>query len=535
MVVALHFTACMDLDVTNINEPDSERALATPGDVASLIADSYHTWFQATHGLENSFNNATPGFFLSNQTFQHSAPWANAGMEFYARIPRNAIPMEPTHQNYGNAAFAWRKCYQAISALANGLEALEAPGVAKGFSDSELIRYKAYGKFVQGLAHGTIALLYDQGFILDESTDLSAPQVPVDYGTLMDQAFAYFDEAIALASSTSFGIPYDWMQAEMDSQGLVRFAYSMKARFRAQAARTPAERNAANWDLVIADVDRGILSTHTIEMDWDADWYSWFLDYSTWYLWGQLPYWVYGMADQSGAVAEWYALPLEEKRHLLPDGRPVLIVTPDLRFPQGSTVEEQRTSEGRFFRIVGANEESGGLSAWKVPERGVWRWSWYKAGYGRGFDYYELVQYSQPTMTFEEMRLLKAEGLYRKGDLAGAAAIINETRVVSGLNPTDASGTNTSCVPKLPDGSCGDLWEILKWEKRMETVLTGIAGVGWFFDGRGWGDLWKDTPLQLPIPCLELEVLGMKPCYTFGGPGGDMGSPGSTYHYPFEG
>jgi hypothetical protein len=141
----------------------------------------------------------------------------------------------------------------------------------------------------------------------------------------------------------------------------------------------------------------------------------------------------------------------------------------------------------------------------------------------------------QPEVYLAEMRLLKAEGLYRKGDLAGAASIVNETRTAAGLSPTDASGTNLECVPRLPDGSCGDLWEMLKWEKRMETVWTGLAGGNWFFDGRGWGDLWKDTPLQLPVPCLELELMQMTPCNSFGGPGGAVGSPGSTYNFPFEG
>jgi len=76
---------------------------------------------------------------------------------------------------------------------------------------------------------------------------------------------------------------------------------------------------------------------------------------------------------------------------------------------------------------------------------------------------------------------------------------------------------------------------MLKWEKRMETVWTGINMVGWFWDGRGWGDLWKDTPLQHPVPCQEMEVLQMLPCASYGGPGGEMGSPGSTYAFPFEG
>ena len=114
------------------------------------------------------------------------------------------------------------------------------------------------------------------------------------------------------------------------------------------------------------------------------------------------------------------------------------------------------------------------------------------------------------------------------------AAIVNETRTLYGLSATDAGGTNESCVPKLPDGSCGDLWEMLKWEKRHETQWTGVAGGNWWFDGRGWGDLWIDTPLQLPIPCQELHLMHLLPCNGYGGPGGPMGSAGSSYNFPFE-
>lgn len=531
----------MDLEVTNINQPDSERALSNTGDVIALLSASYHSWFEATHQGE-TWVYATPGFSLSNQSFQHASPWANAGMEYFGRIPRQATPQETSHFRYTLIAYPWDRCYRSISALANGLRAIEDPEVAADIPPNEFIRLRAYGKFVQGLTHGTVALLYARGFILDETTDLTQPQHPVDYHALMDQALAYLDQSITLAGQDDFSIPYDWMQADLNSQGLIRLAHSYKARFRAQVARTPEERAAVEWVEVIADVDAGIQETHTIEMDWDTGWYSLLLDYGTYHMWSQLPYFIYGMADQAGAVAEWYALsPTEDpeagvpgKSHMLPDGRPVLIVTPDLRFPQGSTIEEQRAQEGRFFRIAEEFEEGGAYSSWKKPERGTWRWSWYKAGSGRGFDYYPLSQQFQPETTLAEMRLLKAEGLFWLGDKAGAATILNETRVAAGLNPTDAAGANSSCVPKLPNGSCGDLWEMLKWEKRMETVWTGIAASSWFFDGRGWGDLWKDTPLQFPIPCGELEVLEMTPCPAFGGPGGQMGSPGSTYNFPFE-
>ncbi len=389
---------------------------------------------------------------------------------------------------------------------------------------------QAFARFVLGLSHASLAAFYDQGFKVDETTDMARPQEPLDYRALMEEAFGYLDEAITIAGSADFTLPFEWMQAEVTSQDLVRIARSYKARFRAQVARTPTERAEVNWNAVIADAEAGIQSDFNIFMDWNAGWYNGFLDYATDTGWNSLSYFMYGMADQSGNIQEWLDMYHWEKSHHFPDGRPVLIITPDTRFPQGTTVEEQRAASGRYFRIMNAEEEG---NTWKRPDRGPWRWSWYKAG-PRGQDYYVEKVFSQPEITLAEIRLLKAEGLYRNGDLAGAAAIINETRTAAGLAPTDGSGTNPDCVPKLPDGSCGDLWEMLKWEKRMEVVWTGLAGANWWFDGRGWGDLWKDSPLQYPIPCQEMHALQL-PCNTYGGPGGKMGSAGSTYRYPGEG
>ena len=54
------------------------------------------------------------------------------------------------------------------------------------------------------------------------------------------------------------------------------------------------------------------------------------------------------------------------------------------------------------------------------------------------------------------------------------------------------------------------------------------------FDGRGWGDLWRDSPLHFPLPCGEAETLQLPPCRAMGGPGGEMGSEGSIYRFPGE-
>ena len=66
--------ACADLEVVNLNDPDAERSLATAGDVESLISGAYNTWFRGVYDYSG------PGMFLSAASFQHTAPWANAGM-----------------------------------------------------------------------------------------------------------------------------------------------------------------------------------------------------------------------------------------------------------------------------------------------------------------------------------------------------------------------------------------------------------------------------------------------------------------------
>jgi len=517
-------SACADLDVPNLNEPDRERVIASFDDAEALVSGSFNQWF---HSI---FDYGGPGLFLSQASFQHSSPWACA-TEIYSRIPRMAFVNDPSDTYYGYVSRVWERAYRAITAATDGLGALEDPEVAAQADAVALARARAFGKFTLGMSYATIALLYDQGYRVDPSVDaLGAPE-PMNYQALMETALGFFDEAIEIARASEFSLPYEWMQGEVVSQDLVRLAHSYKARFRAQVARTPEERNAVDWSAVLGDVDAGFQGDHLMEMDWSNGWYNGILDYSTWPSWQNLNYFIYGMADQSGRYQEWLQVPFYQKTHLLPDGRPVLIGTPDLRFPQGETVESQRGNTGRFFRLASETEEG---DTWKRPDRGSWRWSWYKAG-PLSADYGSQGQFVQPLFRRAEMRLLRAEALFRLGDRGGAAAILNETRIAAGLSPTDAFGSNESCVPRLPDRSCGDLWEMLKWEKRMETVWTGVAGANWWFDARGWGDLWKDTPLQIPVPCSDLRTLGAQECHTFGGPGGYMGSPGSTYGFPGEG
>ncbi len=529
LCLALGAAACADLEVTNPNDADAARAIRTASDVESLVSGSYNTWYNGAYSYGG------PGMFLSNASFQHTAPWANAAMEFYGRLPREAIVNDAADTNYGNFTSPWYASYRAISAASDGMRALAKPEIGGQLPAADVQRDKAFGYFTLGMAHATIALLYDQGFVVDETVDISTPQEAKTYKQVMDAAMGYFDKAISLAGSGSFSIPTTWIptDAEVTNAELVKVAHSMKARYLAAVARTPAERAAVQWTKVIQEANAGVTANWVMDANPDNGWYFEALDYGTSPGWSEATYFVYGMADQSGNYQLWLSKPLGDKAAII-GGKDILIVTPDNRFPQGATVADQTVNEGRYLVIpTNATYHTTPAGVWKRPDRGTWRWSYY---YNKRFYQYNgWNDFHVPEINIAEMDMLKAEGMYRAGDKAGAATLVNKWRVAAGLNATDANGTNTSCVPKLPNGNCGDLLEMLKWEKRLEGMWQGLLQAPWYFDSRGWGDLYKGTPLQFPAPCKELQVLQMLPCYTFGGGSYPSAAPASNYKWPFEG
>ncbi len=528
LCLALGAAACADLSVTNPNQPDASRAIKSAGDVESLISGAYNTWFNGVY----SYNG--PGMFLSNQSFQHTAPWANSGMEFYGRLPRQNVVNDAADQFYINFTTPWYQCYSAISGVANGLSAMAKPNVATSIGNN-INRDKAFGYFVLGMAHASIALLYDKGFVVDETTDLTQTQTAKDYKAVMTAALAFYDKALALTNGASFTIPKGWMPTDADvpAADFAKIIHSMKARYMVEVARTPTDRAAVNWPGVISEVNAGITSSFIENMDANNGWYYEANDYATSPGWSEATMFVWGMADQSGNYQFWLNTPLANRQAII-GGRNILIVTPDQRFPQGSTVADQTANKGKYL-VIPTDADYGTTPAgvWARPDRGTWRWSYYY--YIRRNAYNQFSDFHMEEIPISEMNMLKAEGLFRQGDKAGAAALVNISRVgIGGLSATDANGTNTSCVPKLPDGTCGNLWEMIKWEKRVEGAFQGLVIAPWFFDGRGWGDLYKGTPLQFPAPCKELQVLQLLPCYTFGGSTYPSAAPVSSYNYPGE-
>jgi len=519
-------SACMNLDVQNPNDADAERALATASDVEALIGGSWGTWWNSVSA------NTGPGPILMTTALQHSATAANFGMVEFSSWPRKPAHYRPADVYYGETvANAWIWHHRAISAVVDGFTAINSGNVE--LDPSDLARAKAYGYYVLGLAHGSSALMFDQSYIYDET--IAREDVSLHpYPEVLQAALGYFDKAIAEAQGANFTLPQPWMSVEVSAADLVKLAYSMKARYRAAVARTPAERAAVDWAAVAADAAKGVTEDWKVDVATGSGFSSGTLvNIHRYGPWGQLSYQVLGMADQSGQYQKWISIPDPWDRHpnLAPNqiDDPFLIMTPDQRFPQGATVAEQQVNDGMLFEVATA---SGGYGAqWARPDRGTFRWSYYRYVANDMW----LLPAAQRTdgyveVSADEMRLLRAEAALRMGNAAEAANLINVTRTAAGLNATDAAGTNSSCVPKLPNGQCGDLMEMLKWEVRLQTMYKGLHMAPWYFHGRGWGDLPEGTFVQLPVPGREADLLGIAQ-YTFGGPGNEGGAPVGNYGY----
>ena len=516
LVVVIAAGACT-LDVTNLNNPDRDRVLRTPADVEALIGQLYQ-----------NFNNATIGGTTAtgqpnNDVLQPQL--LTSGMESYSGNanfqmgPRGGIPRGVPHipNGRGNAGEAGNlRDFQRLSvtarSAADGLRRLAAPGFSFG-SAAQDARGKAFAQFALGLSLGHLGMIYDSAAIVGPTDDAEViPPLRGDSAVLatalgwLDSAEATVTDNVAIFGS----LPDTWIKGNTpDAAGFIRIIRSYRAQIRAAGARTPTERAALDWNAIIADATNGIKEDLVIAMNPGVGWdVSWVVQHYLFQSWHQMWQFMVGFADVSGGFDAWLAQPVADRG-------PFLVVTPDRRFPQGATRSEQQAnspavpSGSLYFRNRPGAQDIAGISL--------------------AFSYYDFYRFQSffnaqrvgnyPVMTRAEMRLLAAEGYIRTGQIALAGPLIDSSRVSKGGLP--ALGTSitdlttpvpggASCVPRVPQpplftsAACGNIFEALKWEKRMETAFIGYGS--WYFDSRGWGDLPQGTALHWPVPWQEMDA-----------------------------
>jgi hypothetical protein len=509
--------AACDLEVKNPNQPETQRVLSNPNDLESFMSKYYIRWHQ---GLYNTTTNIWG--MLVVQSFENYSSLANNCMNQRAAIPRG-----PNDNSIGNVCSAeqsavYNRDEEVVRVASSVLANLETGSLGDPARDN---RARSFAEFLRGLSLGYNALFYDSSAVVTTKTAAEDPGKLVGYQEVMDSALAALkrSEDYAAAGSAAFPLPGGWIPSTttFTAAEFQKLAHSYAARFRAGMARTPAERAAVDWTAVIADVQAGITADHdNITNQTTGPFNTWLNQFYAYGTWHQMTPFVIGMGDVSGAYASWIATPL--------DSRPAnfTMVTPDLRFPQGTSRAEQQADfqitscqgaaqvcKRYFVNRPSGGDPSGGASWGQSNYDHVRFVSWQKAGDAGTARNGKLV-----FMTKAEMDMLEAEGHIRKGEFSSAAALINKTRTKNGLPAITAFDNTTAvpgganCVPKVPVGpnyttiACGNMMEAMKWEKRMETAYTHFGA--WFQDSRGWGDLPAGTGLDFAVPYQDLQVRG---------------------------
>ena len=369
---------------------------------------------------------------------------------------------------------------------------------------------KLFAKFLIAISQLKLALATDQAYITDTITPgLNQTNVTlVPWEQVLSNAK---DQMRVIIREAQAGPNFTWPALFINGRPitrdeLVRIMYSFLVRADVYSPRTPAQRNAVNWAAVLARLDSGI----TRDFGWQADQAvantgSTYINNSFAQNTVRIHNRLLGPADTSGRYQAWVATPVANRTAFI-------ITTPDRRIHGAASNAAAGTRFTRVTSTMGSASNGAYLTSWYRSTR------YLNTAADSGFRAFIQI------ISMDEMKFVRAEALFRVGRFTEAAALINPTRVAAGLRPVDANGppAGRDCVPRKDNGDCGDLFDAIQYEKRIELYPTEGGDITWW-DARGWGKLQPGTPFHVPVSGRELISLGL-PYYTFGG----VGSPGTA-------
>ncbi|HEY7406639.1 MAG TPA: hypothetical protein VH638_00095 [Gemmatimonadaceae bacterium] len=509
---------CQDLDVTNPNNPDRARLERDPQLVQTIISSAYAQLF-------DFWQDDYPAWVLPTMADEFTSGFLDFGIHDMSKEPRLAFNNSPTYDEQEINRDPWQKSNAILSGLADAVAALESGTIVRDAGVDVTTRALAFAKLMQGITLGHVAMVLDSAYLIDEDFQPLPPPAPLPelspYPEVLALAIEKLEEAAAIADTATFTLPGDpWLFVTgYSAADVAQLAHTFAARFLASYGRTRAERDAAPWDEVLFHAERGI----TRDLTPNGAPERLFHDFRrvaarqrtiTPGDFARLDYWLVGPADSTNGMISWVNLAVDARN-------PFAMRTKDRRIqPPGPMPTDTTARFGKYFGYHRA-------TIWNAS-RGFYHRTYYfyhRAGRGTTWE-----TGPQLVLTVTEKNLLRAEALIRLDRADEAVPLINLSRVANGeLDPVTIDGPPDvpGCVPRKirpgpMQGQCGSLWDALRYEKRIEGA--GIDQTTAYLDARGWQSLVVGTPLQFPVPALELQ-LRQQPIYSYGGVGGPMGAP----------
>jgi hypothetical protein len=527
--LAVGLSGC-ELGVTNPNAADKARALASPGDVETLISSSYSGSYWQT--AQYTFNWGMSAEIMSNHG---SSAWGNYGMNDAGREPREPLNNQSSYSYAYIFEEPWGDSYRALSAASDGIAALNS-GLEIGDGGERNPRALAFATFVQGIAACQLSNVFDRAWTLDENTDLGAIEFSDAVGYQEMNAFAMGKLQAAEGLAASMGIPLEsgWLNNNpLQPSEFAALVRSYRARCAANNPRYPSEVGDVNWAGVGSDASTGLAGGLTILGEETGPWSSAIKRrYSEEATWNRLHIDFVGMGDTGGSYQSWLAIPVTSRT--APDAGcdGGCMAIPDARMPQGGalgTPPADADDSPAIHPIMNVPYTGYSDDVIGRAERGTYRQSGY---HSHMWDDLTANDFGPiPEVWDVEMDLLAAEAAINNNQPGVAEALIDKTRVTYGGLESVAgiglTGTVPDCVPRKrfdPSGACGDINTALQWEHFNEIAQLS-AGLTYFF-ARRQGILPSGTAVHYPLPALELETL-QQDIYTFGGLGNE-GSSGAV-------
>jgi hypothetical protein len=354
VATSLTVAGCDDaLNITNLNNPDVERAFATPVGVETIVSKLFqqmHTGQYLNLPAGGGDNLWTQSMTMS---FESSSQLGNFGMGTRGDIPRglidNTIGNREEVGNFRDSDHLTRNARMAANAI-DAMATFAEEGRTLG--QRRDLRTKSFAYFTLAYAHGFLSLFYDSVSVVWPG-ELTGTEVGEFSSAAqgMTAALAMLDSALLFLSqdtaSAAF-IPSAWLaqSADMSKDQYRRVLRSYKARFRAGVGRTPTERAAADWNAILADATNGITSDLNVTLSVSGGWVNaWIVQAAVSSGWHQITPFIFGMADTSRAYDTWLATPLDSRA-------PFLIKTPDRRFPAGETRAEQQAKVSATSPVI---------------------------------------------------------------------------------------------------------------------------------------------------------------------------------------
>ena len=537
LVVASAIGAC-DLDVGNPNAPDAPRAFSDPAGLEGLISGALRTWVETRESYDV--------MAMNMQADNYTASWNNAAIRFYSSVGSDC----PSRCGWTNSSTAPEAAggpaveaawygYHTVLSSANDVLGAVARGVCFdtdcSADSTKTKRAIAMGKMLQGMAIAGIAMIYDSGFAVDETTDLSNPlALPFSSrAALRDFALTKLNEAYAAAAAPAWTNEADWfglggpVYTNVQMQQLIR---TVQAELIAMWPRNPTENAAADWATVVTYASQGVSSGSPFDWAYYIDVNAAQCGLACVKTWGNSIGTVRVDTRVAAMITTNHVDPWPN-----PAGNPCPTTSPDRRVGDGSWGPSDNFN-GYATAAATANAGSdfacSGLAIF-APARGQYHQS--NLAHVRynvlAYDGERLPQYpdgsgDDPLYTTQMNDLIWAEGLLRSGgSKVTAATLINNSRVGRGGAGCATPGVGgCGLLPLTGAETDTAMYDALHYEQEIEFMGQGQDP---FFNRRRIGPLLAGTPRQMPVPAKEMDVL-LREIYTFGGPTGPDMSVAAT-------